>query len=75
MTPSGSRLAPRKRPTRGRAARSDESAPSKEEVLREGEALASKVDAVVEGGEVPDKDDAKPLLDGVKDRIGDAFNK
>ena len=54
---------------------SDESAPSKEEVLREGEALASKVDAVVEGGEVPDKDDAKPLLDGVKDRIGDAFNK
>ena len=58
-----------------RAARSDESAPSKEEVLREGEALASKVDAVVEGGEVPDKDDAKPLLDGVKDRIGDAFNK
>ena len=54
---------------------SDETAPSKEEVLREGEALASKVDAVVEGGEVPDKDDAKPLLDGVKDRIGDAFNK
>ena len=53
----------------------NESAPSKEEVLREGEALASKVDAVVEGGEVPDKDDAKPLLDGVKDRIGDAFNK
>ena len=57
------------------AGASDESAPSKEEVLREGEALASKVDAVVEGGEVPDKDDAKPLLDGVKDRIGDAFNK
>jgi len=50
-------------------------APSAEEVLREGEAVASKVDAAVAGGDVPDRDDARALLDGVKDRVGVAFNK
>ena len=50
-------------------------APSAEEVLREGEAVASKVDAAVAGGDVPGRDDARALLDGVKDRVGVAFNK
>ena len=44
-------------------------------MLREGEAVASKVDAAVAGGDVPGRDDARALLDGVKDRVGVAFNK
>ncbi len=49
--------------------------PSTEEVLREGEVVAARVDAAVAGGDVPDVEDARALLDGVKDRVGVAFNK
>jgi len=52
-----------------------EEVPSTEEVLREGEVVAARVDAAVAGGDVPDVDDARALLDGVKDRVGVAFNK
>ena len=52
-----------------------EEVPSTEEVLREGEVVAARVDAAVAGGDVPGVDDARALLDGVKDRVGVAFNK
>ena len=62
--------------TRGRAAAQPaREVPSTEEVLREGEVVAARVDAAVAGGDVPDVDDARALLDGVKDRVGVAFNK
>ena len=59
---SGGGAARRRRPERGGGAAG-------------GRGVGVEVDAAVAGGDVPDRDDARALLDGVKDRVGVAFNK